>query len=95
MIRTAGHVTASQPSSQRLAPGTMDLKGHGFSRDASATETDAALAAEGMQVVENIPPQELKLRPFKANVFTLRKSIFAVSSFLASAQQAHAGAQFG
>jgi len=64
VIRTAGHVTASQPSSQRLAPGTMDLKGHGFSRDASATETDAALAAEGMLMIEKIFPRGLKPSSF-------------------------------
>jgi len=36
------------------------LKGHGFSRAAEAQRSDAALAAEGMCVIENTSPQGLK-----------------------------------
>jgi hypothetical protein len=36
------------------------LKGHGFSRAESAAEEDAALAAEGMHVVEKKLPLGLK-----------------------------------
>ena len=43
-----------------FALGTKALKGHGFSRAAEAQNTDAALAAEGMQDGLEILPQGLK-----------------------------------
>lgn len=38
----------------------LTLKGHGFNRAEEAPVTDAALAAEGMQRVENTSPRRLK-----------------------------------
>jgi hypothetical protein len=40
------------------------LKGHGFSRAIEAAKTDAALAAEGMEIVETAFPPGLKPRDY-------------------------------
>jgi NodT family efflux transporter outer membrane factor (OMF) lipoprotein len=50
------------------------LKGHDFSRAKDAPYTDAALAAEGMQIVENIFPQGLKPRFYFARLAARLKS---------------------
>jgi hypothetical protein len=42
-------------------------KGHGLSRAIGRPKEDAALAAEGMQVVEKTFPQELKLKNLSVN----------------------------
>ena len=106
MIDVAEQVAALNPSDKvgalRASQGTTALKGHGFSRAARATGTDAALAAEGMQMIEKIFPRGLKPRPFKAVdlAFPLRHSaaglsrtfLLCVAAALLAAPQARADA---
>jgi peptide/nickel transport system substrate-binding protein len=77
------HASGAKQAAEKLAV----LKGHGFSRPVERPKQNAALAAEGMQVVENTFPQRLKSktqfahlaarlkpRPFKATqAFGARK----------------------
>jgi ribonuclease R len=52
---TAHRVLGDEAARRRVA-----LKGHGFSRAIEAQISDAALAAEGVQTIENASPQGLK-----------------------------------
>ena len=75
---------------KRLRKKLASLKGHGFSRAASGPNAEPALAAEGMQAIENRFPRGLKprtsftqpvawlkLRPFKAAKLPDRRSFSA------------------
>jgi hypothetical protein len=50
------HASGAKQAAEKLAV----LKGHGFSRPVERPKQNAALAAEGMQVVENTFPQRPK-----------------------------------
>jgi hypothetical protein len=43
-----------------LRKNSVDLKGHGFSRATKSPKREPALAAEGMQIIENTFPPGLK-----------------------------------
>jgi 16S rRNA C967 or C1407 C5-methylase (RsmB/RsmF family)/transcription termination factor NusB len=58
--QAAEELPALHPSDSDPSLGASALKGHGFSRAVRAPSMEAALAAEGMRVVENEPPQGLK-----------------------------------
>jgi tRNA(Ile)-lysidine synthase len=57
---------AASPEVEAQSLGSQVLKGHGFSRAIEEPNSDAALAAEGMQIGENTFPQGLKPNSFFA-----------------------------
>jgi hypothetical protein len=68
-IKAPSKVAVFHPNDKNLSLGTPVLKGHGFSRAAKSPKKSPALAAEGMQIVEKIIPQGLKLNiPVDVNV---------------------------
>jgi Flp pilus assembly secretin CpaC len=83
------------------------LKGHGFSRAADESNSNSALAAEGMKVIDNTFPQGLKPNiffvalsarlkpcPFKASIFLFigAAMLLATTAGLAAAQSAASAA---
>jgi Cu+-exporting ATPase len=63
VLDKTGTLTVGRPVLEAvhlLASAPLALKGHGFSRAISPPDSNAALAAEGMQLPENLSPQGLK-----------------------------------